>query len=247
MAGLTTSVSAMRRRALVVVLVLASAACGEAESELRLGSGTGAGGDATGRGRAHLWRSPGVPRLTPGRRGRRAGRDRRRRGGPPLAPRVGRVDAAVGVAPRGRVGRRGAVRLRSRPRRTCVGRRSSTATGRSGSPTSGASASSLPTATASSRPTGSRRARRCPVRSGCALAVTERGCAGGEPPGDRLQPAEVVEASGSVTITFWVRHADRRPDVSGQPADAGHGRAGRTPRRPRAARRRHLPGPGDRW
>ena len=41
------------------------------------------------------------------------------------------------------------------------------------------------------------------------LAVTERGCAGGEPPGDRLQPAEVVEASGSVTITFWVRDRDR--------------------------------------
>ena len=50
------------------------------------------------------------------------------------------------------------------------------------------------------------------------LAVTERGCAGGEPPGDRLRPAEVVEASGSVTITFWVHLATGEQTCPGNPS-----------------------------
>ena len=208
--------SAMRRRALVVVWAWPSQPAARPSREPAARVGDRGRGDATEPVELTCGDPPAFPAARPGRRGRRAGRDRRRRRGAPRAPRVGPVDSAAGWH---RVAESAdEVRFVSEPaRRTCAGRRSSTATATSGSRTSGASASSLPTARASSRPNGSRRGRWRPGAKRLRLAVTERGCASGEPPGDRLQPAEVVEACGSVTVTFWVRDAGRRPDCPGNP------------------------------
>ena len=235
----------MRRRALVVVLVLAFAACGEAESDLRLGSGTGADGDAA----EPVELTCGDPPAFPASRleGEAVAQDATGAAAEGLRSLLA-SDASMPTSGWHRVAESAdEVRFVSEPAEEDL--RWQADLHRDGAiwePSEWGQCELTPYRDgfepADWQPAG-------PVVPGAKrlrLAVTERGCAGGEPPGDRLQPAEVVEASGSVTITFWVRDADRRPDLSGQPADAGHGRAGRTPRRPPAARRRHLPGPGDR-
>ena len=49
------------------------------------------------------------------------------------------------------------------------------------------------------------------------LDVREAACASGEAPGDRLQPAEVVEDDASVTVTFWVKSQTGAQDCPGNP------------------------------
>ena len=48
--------------------------------------------------------------------------------------------------------------------------------------------------------------------------VTESSCASGEAPGDRLQPPEVVEDEGSVTLTFWIKSLVGDQDCPGNPS-----------------------------
>jgi hypothetical protein len=47
--------------------------------------------------------------------------------------------------------------------------------------------------------------------------VSESSCASGEAPGDRLQPAEVVENEESVTLTFWIKPLGGAQDCPGNP------------------------------